>query len=93
MKVVKAITILLFGPILGILAGFLVGVIAMPVQTLSGGRAPGDGFLMMGCLALGLCVSVPLSLLFAGTALFGSSAKPDDPNSARSTTPVGTRGA
>lgn len=57
---------MVFGPVFGILAGFLVGMLAMPAQTSAGGRAPGDGFLIMGCVALGFFVSIPVSAVLAG---------------------------
>jgi hypothetical protein len=66
MRIVKAIAIMFFGPALGILAGFVVGVLAMPTQTPNAGRAPGDGFLIMGCVVLGFLVSVPVSAVLAG---------------------------
>jgi hypothetical protein len=66
MRIVKAIAIMFFGPVLGILAGFAVGVIVMPTQTPNSGRAPGDGFLIIGCVVLGLLVSLPVSAVLAG---------------------------
>ena len=66
MRIAKVIAVMVFGPLLGILAGFLVGVLAMPAQTSSGGRAPGDGFLIMGCVALGFFISIPVSAILAG---------------------------
>jgi hypothetical protein len=64
MRIAKVIAVMFFGPGLGILAGFAVGVLAMPTQT-PAGRAPGDGFLIMGCVVLGLLVSIPLSAVLA----------------------------
>lgn len=66
MRIVKVIAIMFFGPVLGILVGFVIGIIAMPTQTADAGRAPGDGFLLMGCIALGLLISVPVSAVLAG---------------------------
>jgi len=57
---------MVFGPVLGIAAGFLVGILAMPAQTSAGGRAPGDGFLITGCVALGFFISIPVSGILAG---------------------------
>jgi hypothetical protein len=59
------IAVMIFGPVLGILVGFAVGAIAMPTQNPDVGRAPGDGFLIMGCVVLGLFVSIPLSAVLA----------------------------
>jgi hypothetical protein len=75
MKIVKVIAIMFFGPVLGILAGFVVGIIAMPTQSTDVGRAPGDGFLIMGCVVLGLLISIPVSAVLAGK-LWSRSATP-----------------
>jgi hypothetical protein len=75
MKIVKVIAIMFFGPVLGILAGFVVGIIAMPTQSADVGRAPGDGFLIMGCAVLGLLISIPVSAVLAGK-LWSRSATP-----------------
>lgn len=66
MRIVKVIAIMFFGPVLGILVGFVAGIIAMPTQTPDAGRAPGDGFLIMGCVVLGLLISIPVSAVLAG---------------------------
>jgi hypothetical protein len=66
MRIVKVIAIMFFAPVLGILAGFVVGIIAMPTPTADAGRAPGDGFLIMGCVVLGLLISTPVSAVLAG---------------------------
>jgi hypothetical protein len=81
MRIAKVIAIMFFGPVLGILAGFAVGVIAMPTQTPYVGRAPGDGFLIMGCVVLGLLVSIPLSAVLAG-AVWSRSATDQNASSA-----------
>jgi hypothetical protein len=56
MKVLKAISILVIGPILGILVAFFLGVLALPADpnfVANGGHAaPGDGFLTMGLIFL-----------------------------------------
>jgi TRAP-type C4-dicarboxylate transport system permease small subunit len=74
MKVLKAISILVIGPILGILVAFFLGVLALPADpnfVANGGHAaPGDGFLTMGLIFLALIVSVPLSAIIAGFVLF-----------------------
>jgi hypothetical protein len=56
---------MVFGPVLGILVGFLVGILAIPAQISTRGRAPGDGLLVIGC-ALGFFVSIPVSAVMAG---------------------------
>lgn len=66
MRIAKVIAVMVFGPVLGIVTGFLVGILAMPAQTSAGGRAPGDGFLIMGCVALGFFISIPVSAILAG---------------------------
>jgi hypothetical protein len=66
MRIVNVIAIMFFGPALGVLVGFVVGIIAMPTQTVEAGRAPGDGVLIMGCIALGLLISIPVSAVLAG---------------------------
>ncbi|MGB2605795.1 MAG: hypothetical protein WBC78_19485 [Candidatus Sulfotelmatobacter sp.] len=73
MKIAKVIGVLLVGPLLGILAGLVLGAFAIPAQT-AGGRAPGDGFLVMGYVFLGLFVSIPVSVALAGVVWFRSSA-------------------
>jgi hypothetical protein len=62
-RIFKVIGVMLLGPLLGILAGFILGVIAMPHQAIEGGRAPGgDGILVIAFILLGLLVSIPLSI-------------------------------
>jgi hypothetical protein len=70
-KIVKALAILLCGPLLGILVSVILSGFALPAET-AGGRAPGDGFLEMGYVFVGLFVSVPLSILLAGVVVFRS---------------------
>jgi len=57
-KVLRAIAVLLLGPILG----FVLGTIALPPDpnfVSNGGHAtPGDGFLIIFCVLIGLVVSV-----------------------------------
>jgi hypothetical protein len=62
-SIAKVMAVMVFGPVLGILVGFLVGILAMPAQMR--GRAPGDGLLVIGC-ALGFFVSIPVSAVMAG---------------------------
>jgi hypothetical protein len=66
MKIAKAAAILVLGPLLGILLGLMVGALAFPsdpnfVANGSHG-SPGDGFLIIGCAALGFIVSVFASI-------------------------------
>ena len=73
MKIAKAATILVLGPLLGILLGLIVGALASPpdpnfVANGSHG-SPGDGFLVMGCAALGFAISVFVSIALAGSVL------------------------
>jgi hypothetical protein len=74
MKIVKALAILLVGPLLGVLVGFFLGSLAPPpdpnLVSNGGHAAPGDGFLIMGYMFVSLLVSVPLSNLLAGIVLF-----------------------
>jgi hypothetical protein len=64
MKIVKVMCIMLFGPLLGSVAAFLVAILLLPSDP-SGRGAPGDGFLIIGCVGVGLAVSVVVSLLLA----------------------------
>ncbi|MGD0566758.1 MAG: hypothetical protein ABSA78_00010 [Candidatus Sulfotelmatobacter sp.] len=74
MKVLKALSILLFGPLLGIVVAFILGSLALspdPNFVANGGHAsPGDGFQIMGYVAISLVISVPLSIFLAGVVLF-----------------------
>lgn len=74
MKIVKAIAVLLIGPLLGIMIALILGALALPPDpnfVANGGHgAPGDGFLIMGYILVSLLVSVPLSILLAGIVLF-----------------------
>ena len=80
MKIAKAIAILFLGPLLGILIAFVFGALSLPTQALGGGRAPGDGFLIMGYILLSVLISIPLSIWLAGVVLFrtGSAPKSND---------------
>jgi len=70
MRVAKAISILLIGPLLGILVAFVLAVLALPPDpnfVKNGGHAsPGDGMLIILYVITGLAVSVPLSVFLAG---------------------------
>jgi hypothetical protein len=74
MKVVKAIAILLIGPLLGVSIAVILALFALPPDpnfVANGGHgSPGDGFLIFIYVIFSFGVSVPLSLLFAGCILF-----------------------
>jgi len=76
-RVATAIAILLFGPLLGMVAGGLLGAFSLAPGYADGGRAPGDGFLIILCIAAGLFVSFPLSAAKAGVMLFRQLGTPD----------------
>jgi hypothetical protein len=77
-KIAKVIAVMLFGPLLGIFAGFVVGVVAMPQDpnfVSNGGHgAPGDGILVIVFTLVGLVVSIPLSAVLAWRLWFRPSA-------------------
>ncbi len=74
MKIMKAIAILLFVPLLGVFLAFFVGAIALPADpnfVNNGGHgAPGDGFAIMGFIFISLVISVPLSVWLAMRVAF-----------------------
>jgi hypothetical protein len=74
MKFLKALAILLFGALLGIVVALILGALALPPDpnfVANGGHAsPGDGFLILPYLFTSLVVSIPLSILLAGVVLF-----------------------
>jgi len=64
MKVGKAIAILLFGPLTGILIAFVLSALALPPDANFVGHAsPGDGFLTIGFVVASLLISVPFQSL------------------------------
>ncbi len=70
MKVLKATGIVLGGPLLGIFIAFLIGGLATPDDTSSGGHgSPGDGFLIINCILVSLLLTVPLSVALAARVL------------------------
>ncbi len=82
MRIVKVISVMLFGPLLGVIAGFLVGVITVRVINLLHGYndafnrqhpAPGDGIMIMMFGFFGSLVAMPLSVLLAGRLWHGQS--------------------
>ena len=71
MRALKAIAIVVGGPLLGILIAFLLGALSLSVDTNSGGHgSPGDGFLLIGYIFVSLLITVPLSLVLAARFLF-----------------------
>jgi len=80
MKVLKAVAILLIGPLLGLVTAFFLSAVALPPDpnfVASGGHsAPGDGFLAMGFMFISLLIFVPVSVLLAASVLFRKP-KPD----------------
>jgi hypothetical protein len=74
MKLLKAIAILLLGPLLGTLVAFFLGAVASPPGpnfAANGGHgSPGDGFLIIGFVVVSLLISVPVSIWLAGVVLF-----------------------
>ena len=64
MKIFKVICIMLFGPVLGMGIAFLAAALLLPPDP-SGRGAPGDGFLIIGFVGVGLVVSIVISLLLA----------------------------
>ncbi len=64
MKIVKVICILLFVPLLGICVASLVAALLLPYDP-TGRGAPGDGFMIFGCLGAGLVVSLIIAIPLA----------------------------
>ena len=64
MKIFKVICIMLFGPVLGVGIAFLAEALLLPPDP-SGRGAPGDGFLIIGFVGVGLVVGIVISLLLA----------------------------
>ena len=64
MRLFKVIGILVVGPMLGAVSGFIVGGLLLPPDP-TGRGAPGDGFLIMYCVGIGLVVSILTSVLLA----------------------------
>jgi len=69
MKVVKAIAILILGPLCALIIAFVAGALTLrldPKFAANGSHAaPGDGILIMLFLAISLLVSVPVSIAAA----------------------------
>jgi hypothetical protein len=90
-KVLRAISILLLGPLVGILIAFALALAVFSLRTdpniaVSGGHAtPGDGILILLFGLISLCVSIPLSIWGAVAVWSRPSAttKLHEPNSAQ----------
>ena len=65
MKIAKVIAILVFGPLLGAAGGFVIGAII--VASRGGQGTPGDGILIVGCIAVSFVVSACISLALAAS--------------------------
>lgn len=76
MKILKALAILLFGPLLGLFAAFFLGAVTLPPDpnfVANGGHAaPGDGFVILPFVLVSLLISIPSSVFLAGAVLFRS---------------------
>jgi hypothetical protein len=74
MKILKAVAILVIGTSLGILLPLLLASLALPPDpnfvAVGSHAAPGDGYLVMGFIFVGLLISVPLSALMAWHVVF-----------------------
>ena len=64
MRVLKVVVVMVIGPLMGLLAGFIVAGFLLPPDP-SGRGAPGDGFLILLCMGISFAFSIPLSALFA----------------------------
>jgi hypothetical protein len=73
-RILGAIAILLFGPVVGALIGLILAILALPqgpsVVANSGHAAAGDGFLIIMYVAISLVISIPMSIFGAGLLLF-----------------------
>ena len=58
--------------LLGVFAATILGVFALPGGYTDGGGAPGDGFLVLEFVAIGVVISIPVSIAAACWVLFRS---------------------
>jgi len=69
MKVLKIVAILIFSPVLGAVAGFVIAtlilLVANPSSVLSNDGSPGEGFLAIPCILVCLLISIPVSWMIA----------------------------
>ena len=56
--------------LVGVLAAFALGLLALPDASGKVGRAPGDGFLILQFLAIAVMVCVPISIAAGNWVLF-----------------------
>ena len=64
MRLFKVICVLVVGPVLGVISGFIVGSLLLPADP-TGKGAPGDGFVIIISVLIGLALSIPVSVLLA----------------------------
>jgi len=64
MRLFKVICVLVIGPVLGVISGFIVGSLLLPPDP-TGNAAPGDGFLIVISVLIGLVLSIPAFILLA----------------------------
>jgi hypothetical protein len=83
MKIVKAIAILLIGPLLGVLIVVILALFALPQDpnfVRNGGHgSPGEGFLIFMYVTISFWVSVPLSLVLAWARFVSQKLKARNP--------------
>jgi hypothetical protein len=66
--------VLVMGPLLGMFIGMIAGALSLAPGYVDGGRAPGDGFLIIGYMLGGLFVSLAPSLGLAGLIILRADA-------------------
>ena len=64
MRIVKTLSLLIMGPVLGAIVGFVIGGLLLPSDP-SGRGSPGDGFLILMCVGWGLIIFAIPSVLIA----------------------------
>ena len=64
----KALTILVVGPLTGAVLGFIASVLLMRPDP-TGGRAPGDGIVVIFCVGIGVLFSAFASVIAAAVLL------------------------
>ena len=66
MRAVKVLAVMLVGPLMGIVAGFVASLALLPDGPGAVvGSSPGDGFLIIGLVLLGFVVSLLISVAIA----------------------------
>lgn len=75
MAVLRILGIFAIGALVGTFGGAVVG--ASLLRPNSGGRAPGDGLLILFCMGLGFVLALPVSTLLAVWNWYRSSGQPD----------------